>query len=569
MTTVLDWLPVAIAAAVILIYLLRLPARPVEVGSLHLWRRLLVEKSPVRNWLRFLLSLLLATAIAVLLALTLVRGGLLEDSASGKRLMVLVDNSPSMATLQSGRTRLAIAQDAARREVRRAPTGSRFLISSTHPSENDDQPRNDSGDWLDASEASSVINNISVGHGAPRTLRVPAAPGSPEVLHVTDGVAPRPRLLAGDSLGWRTITVAEPVRNAGISTFAVRSVESALEGGLAATRREADLEVVHSSDRPGSVRLTVRDSERVVFERNLELEPVAIWSASLDATRWAPGDVVARVELAGDAFERDDGASLTVDAPRRVAMIGRPTPFVRRLIDGHPHLRVTRGKRLSEIAGVDRLGGTIQIGVAPADPPSLPTLLIDPPPRAWLPLPEQQLSLRPGAQRLDAPTRARSTPDLARLAEGITGRTLRLPWLRRLDFDNPEIEVATAAGKAAARFEIAATIAGHPALLVHPQGPTVVLPFRPTDAAAGTGGALMIENALAYLFERPAVELGIRNRTISLLRPRPELVAEKVVPSLTEAEPTEPAPIPWRVLLSTAIALLVLETVTWNRNVTY
>jgi hypothetical protein len=101
------WLVLAgVAATIWLLHLLKPRARRQVVASALLWRRVLgVRPRQAARW-RWWLSLALALGIGLSLALALVRPDALAPGAGGTPLVVVVDNSPSMAArTRDGRTR--------------------------------------------------------------------------------------------------------------------------------------------------------------------------------------------------------------------------------------------------------------------------------------------------------------------------------------------------------------------------------------------------------------------------------------------------------------------------------
>jgi hypothetical protein len=105
------------AAAITLLYILKLRRRRVEVPFAALWARLLVEKQTSALWrrLRRLFSLLVALLIAALLVLAAGDPRQINQGQDGRTIVLLLDSSASMRALDEGRSRLDIAKEEAKK----------------------------------------------------------------------------------------------------------------------------------------------------------------------------------------------------------------------------------------------------------------------------------------------------------------------------------------------------------------------------------------------------------------------------------------------------------------------
>ena len=127
------WLLLAgVAAAVLLLYLLKPSPRRLSVASALIWRRVLEQRKRRPERLRWWLSLLLALAIALSVAAALTRPEVVALSGTASDVVLVIDTSPTMATLQSdGRSRLAAAVERARQIIAGRGAGSRYLVADT------------------------------------------------------------------------------------------------------------------------------------------------------------------------------------------------------------------------------------------------------------------------------------------------------------------------------------------------------------------------------------------------------------------------------------------------------
>jgi hypothetical protein len=113
---------VAVAVPVLIHLLLRPRARRVEIGSVH-FLKLVLKDSTRRRRVRRWLLLALRAAVVLLLALLFARPYLAGAGADGRdrEVILLIDQSASMAATQKGRTLFAAAQDATEKVLRDLP----------------------------------------------------------------------------------------------------------------------------------------------------------------------------------------------------------------------------------------------------------------------------------------------------------------------------------------------------------------------------------------------------------------------------------------------------------------
>jgi hypothetical protein len=370
-------LPIATALAILAIYLLRPPPRPVVVPSTVLWQRLLADRSPLRERLRWLLSLLLASTIGVSLALALL-DALPSSAAAGEDWLLVVDTRPTMLTrAPSGERRLDEARRRARAWIQSSGNAARFAVAA---------PANLPTPWLDGRQALEALDALETAWGESRLVLPPPSSRPARTVVFTDGVgAP---LVPEDDV--EVVSLSRPATNVGITAF--DDAPSLRRAGA----RRAYLEVLYVGSEPAEVQLEVDDADGVRFERTIELAPSGLWSGSLDLSSFRPGPIRARVRLSGNAetddFPFDDSAQLWLTPPSpRVAVVGVVDEPLRRALEARG------GLDLSFHASADGRPADVDLEVwsreAPPLPPEQPALLLAPPSRPWLPLADGWLEI--------------------------------------------------------------------------------------------------------------------------------------------------------------------------------
>ena len=292
------WVPLGVTALLVLaIYLIRPTAQALPVASTVLWRRLLAARKRRRDRLRWLLSLLLATAVAGFLSVAAGQAPWLQPGG-GDPIALAFDPSPTMQAglPDGGPSRIELAAAEARRIVVEAESGSRFTVNAGPTP-------------LTSTEALAVLSDPLEGLSNP-TDTEPAIPAARRVHVFTDGIGPYTPII-DPGTETNTVSVLVPARNAGIVRFATRPPATR------AARPEALLEILATDPASGPVpvELTVADSETIRIRRQLELEPDDRFTALIDLGSFAPGPVTAQIATPGDVFPLDNRAGL-IDAGR-------------------------------------------------------------------------------------------------------------------------------------------------------------------------------------------------------------------------------------------------------------
>lgn len=265
----------AVAAAAVVLYLLKLRRRRVEVPFVRLWESILSDQkttqlfSQLKRWL----SLLLALAILGALALALGDPRRETGADEGRTLVVLLDVSASMQSTDVEPSR----SEAARAAVGRLADGlgpeDQMLIATLGRTATPIAPM--SGDPAALRAALEGVVPTDAASALAPGLRLAAdvlhGREKPEVVVVTDGVglgdsaAAEELLPEGVKLGW--IRVGESGANVGIAGFAVRRYP------LDKSQSEVLVELENADDRERAVELTLLGDGESLDVQRLRLAP--------------------------------------------------------------------------------------------------------------------------------------------------------------------------------------------------------------------------------------------------------------------------------------------------------
>ena len=368
MTLLTPWLA-GLAAAVtlpplFLLYFLKLRRQPMRIGSTLLWRQTIEDlqvNAPFQR-LRWSLLLLIQLLILALLILAMGRPVIDADQAGASRIILLIDRSASMRTVDAGAevSRLELARQAALRTIDALGRG--------------DEP----GEMMviafgrQAQVISSFESNRSLLRDAVRSITQTDEPGDldaalqvanafaaridsedrlpPVVTLISDGcLAPGERSRAVSASEFRYVRIGpsgdRSVDNIGIVAFSARrSVQDR-------TVVELFARLINTGDEPVSTALSLRIDGAIDRVETIEVPPrrdansealpnearpgEAVFSTTIDLPM---GGVVTLSHSRADALATDDTASVIVPPPTapRVAIIapeGTVDPFLRAVLD--------------------------------------------------------------------------------------------------------------------------------------------------------------------------------------------------------------------------------------------
>lgn len=359
-----------LAAALLLLHVLRPRPRRTQVSSLFLWRFALEELAASERRRRFLANLVLFLQLACLLGLAfaLARPSLRQERAP-VHLAIVVDTSASMAVAgDRGVTRIEEAV-ARLEEVLSSGDAERYTLLTSWGG----PPLYDGGskdELLRALHSLPPPSGISDWPAAAQTLQAAASGPLPAtVLLVSDGALSASDLqpLAAFDPGATVLALVagSSEGNVGITAFTARPV------GGDPLRHEVLLRAANHSSLPASVRLAVearRESEPgvLVLDEHLEIPPRERAELVFEHT-FAPAESLSAFLDAGDAFPLDDEAHLVAHAPQaiRVLLVGASDHFLREGLSVFPQVRVDSSPQLPPETGAYHLVVFVDTPVPP------------------------------------------------------------------------------------------------------------------------------------------------------------------------------------------------------------
>ncbi|MSQ59079.1 MAG: hypothetical protein EXR36_05400 [Betaproteobacteria bacterium] len=361
-----------VALAVLGLYLLRPSARRIGISSNVIWSRVLKARKRDADRLRWWISLAVAALIALAVALAFTQPEWRLVSGGAKRLLVVVDNSVSLATrTQDGKTRWDHAVKYARGAIERAGAGSQFMVLDT-------LRQSGSPAWEKLAEALIRLDKLRPAVG---TARFPMAPASPadgrtlDTLFIGDGVS-----AIQVPKGYRVHSVFESAKNLGITAFEVRAQPAG------ARKHAAYLEVFNASAGTEQAELTITGAHGRLIRQHVAIPGNSTASAVIDVSAFPPGAVRASMLSASDAYDADNTAFSFVPAKSviRVALVTRGNAVLERALRLQPRLQLTlmSSPKLKEEDGFDAV---VLDRMAPALPLPFPALMIRPERPAGLP----------------------------------------------------------------------------------------------------------------------------------------------------------------------------------------
>ena len=466
----------AVAAAVLLLYLLKPSPRRLTVSSTLIWRRVLRERKRVPDRMRWWLSLLLAAGIALAIALALTRPEVAAVGGRAQRVVLVLDNSTTLATLTSdGKSRWEHALQRAREVVRSGGVGSRYVVADT-------QRTIASPRYEEPEAALATIDRLRVVPGGTPVFPGLVRSGDADLraVLVTDGVA----ALSPPS-GVETMSVFQVADNAGITAFDIRAQPGNTR------RHQAYVEVLNASPGARRVELQIAGAGGPPLTRTLELASGATLGDTLDVSGFEGGPLRASVTMRYDALPLDDVAYsfLPANRPMRVGLVTTGNASLERSLRLLPRMQlsVMTPERFSARSGIDVW---VFDRYAPAQPPGAPALLFRPPRTGWLPAAGGQLA----DTAVSAWVRGHPVTDNLSLRDVLAERALAI--------------------KAGAKAQVLATDASRrPLILASASGPhwvEVAFALEDSNLPLHAGFPVFLSNVLNWMTGEPlALHAGI------------------------------------------------------------
>lgn len=358
-----------VGALIWLLYLIKPRMPRVKVASTLVWRRVLGQTLARDDRWRWLLSLLLALATGLSLAFALTRPEVRALGASHQRIVLVLDNSASMAArTRDGSTRWRHALEGARRIIERAGAGSEVLVRDT-------AGRAPVTGFLPLGQALEQLRRVPLSSEAGG--RVPPLPVGTAIssAHLfTDGVG-----VDAVPRGVAVHSVFEAADNVAISGFEARSVPGD------PTHYEAFLQIVNAAPTQTQVTLEVEGAGGFRLERKLQVAGAITVNQMVDVSRFEQGLLRAQVYSEGDAFDLDDTAYCVV-APhrsRRVLLVTSGNAFLEDSLRALPGVVLTV-RNPAELAALPTFDAYVFDRYAPREAPATGALLFRPPGAAWV-----------------------------------------------------------------------------------------------------------------------------------------------------------------------------------------
>jgi hypothetical protein len=363
-------------AVVVLLYLLRPPARRRHVSSNLIWQRVLDAYRRVSDRWRWWLSLLIASLVCASIVLAVVRPGS-EAGAAGKGKVVLViDNAPTMATISSsGKERFEIAKERAVTLIKDFSPATQVMVVDT-------QRRLTTPEFVSPRQAVETVQSLQLGQSF-RPI-VPSAIASIPAERryvVTDGV-----LLGAPPPDYVTVSVFEAAENLGITAFDFDNVP----GNPA--QREAFVEVFNAGNQPVSAEVVISGLGKERISRKVSVPAHGYTGQTFDVSAFPGGPIRAALTATGDAYRADDVAYGYLSSRRSVHVVlvtNSGGNYLSKSLSAQPrvHLKVESPRRYMDqvAAGSSQADIYVFDRVVPKQPPPGPALLIGARPASWLP----------------------------------------------------------------------------------------------------------------------------------------------------------------------------------------
>ncbi len=372
----------------LLLYVLRIRRARQRVGSIWLWQaaeRDLLARHPFRRLVPHV-SLILEALGLVALALAVARPATRGGRIASDHVAIVVDASASMTAVgPGGKTRIALAEDAARAVIERLGPGADALVVQAGR-----EPKVVSPWEHDQRRLAAAIDRIRPGDvegDLGRALGLAAShlkqrAGRPRLIAITDLALAHPEALLGVGFPLEVVRVGEAVDNVAI----VRAdIGRRRDGDRDRIEAFALLQNFGKSARSLFVTLSQRNTVSPIASRRLDLAPGEEAPVVLGFPA-APSDegMGLVVELSpGDAVRADDRAYLRVPAGRRLPVVLSPkdaTPWLGRALASDPDVELFGAARDAlATADVPREAFVVVAGACPDHLPGGDFLIVNPP----------------------------------------------------------------------------------------------------------------------------------------------------------------------------------------------
>lgn len=457
--------------AIVLLYFLKARRPEVRVATLMFWHPYLADRQANAPWQRLRPSLLLLLQLlaALLLALGLMRPGLIGAAGIASTTVVMIDSSPSMQATDVGPSRFQAALDRARSEAGQLRPGQEMaLILLGEHAQLLSGPTGDSATLqaaLSRARPGGVAGNFAEGVSLANSM-LQGKPGG-SIKMISDGHSQAPSSPPNIAAPLVYESVGRTSENAAIQAIS-RSPSGALYLRLANYGRSAR-----------ELKVEMRADGRVVDELTVRLEG----NSTADLPPWTGLPARTRIFEARltppDAFPLDDSAWLVIaEPPKHTVLLVTPgNSFLQRALALRPGLDITVANPGEEKAG--RYDLYIYDGYVPAGKIPGPSLLVNPPTGKG-PVALGQ-SLDPGA---------------------VLPANSRDPLLRDVSLKDVHVQSAGSLKEPPAGWRTVVSAAASPLLLVHdddPRSALLTFDLHHSDLPLRAGFPILTQNLLSYL----------------------------------------------------------------------
>ena len=367
---------VAVLGIVAALYWLKPPPRTVVVPSSLVWDRVLRESHPSPERLRWWLSLLLAALIASAMVSAVVPLRAAGPGGAVSKLIVVLDNSPTMATRTTdGATRWDHVLAKARALIEARAAGTQIWLADT-------MRRVVTPTFESREDALAQLARLQVSYGVLPTVPLPEQPAGIETVVITDGVSIGPVPAQA-----RLESVFESVENAGIAAFEVRALPADPRRTL------AYVELANASGVEKRIELAIVGVGGKRVSRVVAIAAGGMRNEMIDISDFDSGPLRASIAMPGDGLATDDVAYSIVPVRRvmRVALVTSGNPFLENSLRAQPRVSITviTPARYVDDRGYDAL---VFDRFAPRARPHAPALLFRPSRADWLPPPQKEIA---------------------------------------------------------------------------------------------------------------------------------------------------------------------------------
>ena len=381
----------AIAIPVIGLYILKVRLRRVPVSTNLFWNQIFEEKPPKSLWqnLRHWLSLLAQLLILAFLVLAIADPILSWQSASARRVVLIMDISASMKAADVEPTRFAAAQKSAQRFLDGVRERDNVAILSAGA-----QPEVVLGMGNHVPSLRRAIDELRPvdSHESIEpaiTLAKQLIGDSPkgQIIVFTDQEDKRDRSDRSDQTDQTDLLVeyrsmGTDAGNVGITQFQTR------RSMVDAVGYEILVEVKNASDLPANCRLEIELGDRPVDILPLKLQPNETWSRTLEKTsldggvlkaslaKWEPAEGTNKI--VNNQLDVDDVAWAILPARiiQPVLIVSPGNLFLQKVFEANPLVSVTVAKELPTSWPANTV--VVLHKLIPTELPPNPLLIIDP-----------------------------------------------------------------------------------------------------------------------------------------------------------------------------------------------